>query len=72
MLFFFLRNRLYKKHNTGEVFALYLAFSGIFRFGIDFIRFYEDSANLWVNQVIALGTAVVGAIIFFRSRQKTN
>ena len=69
MLFLFLRNRLFKKHFTGEVFALYLIFSGLFRFGIDFLRFYEDGANLWVNQIIALGTAVAGVIIYVRSRR---
>lgn len=70
MLFFFLRDRLYKKHHTGDVFAFYLIFSGLFRFGIDFIRFYEDGANLWVNQIIALGTVLAGAIMYLTSRQK--
>jgi prolipoprotein diacylglyceryltransferase len=69
-LFFFLRARLYRPHKTGEIFSLYLIFSGVFRFSIDFIRFYEDSANFWINQIIALALVLIGSIIFVRSVQK--
>lgn len=70
LLFFFLKNILFKPHRRGEVFALYLIFSGGFRFGIDFIRYYEDSANFWINQIVAIGLAVVGVIIFVRASSK--
>ena len=66
-LFFFLTSRLYKSHKQGTIFALYLIFSGAFRFGIDFIRFYEDSANFWINQIMALGLVIVGLFIFSRA-----
>lgn len=69
-LFFFLRGRLYKPHKTGEIFSLYLIFSGIFRFSIDFIRYFEDSANFWINQIVALVLVVIGSVIFMRSFQK--
>jgi phosphatidylglycerol:prolipoprotein diacylglycerol transferase len=65
-LFLFLWRRLNKIHKTGEIFAQYLMFSGIFRFGVDFVRYYEDGANFWINQIIALATVIVGAIIFLR------
>ncbi len=71
-LFFFLWNMLYRPHKTGMIFALYLIFSGGFRFGIDHIRYYENSANFWINQVIALGLIAVGAIIFTRALHKRN
>lgn len=72
ILFFFLKKKLYKPHSTGEVFSLYLMFSGGFRFGIDFIRYYENSANLWINQIIALGIIIAGVIGFVKATQKKN
>lgn len=69
-LFFFLKVRLYKPHKTGEIFSLYLIFSGTFRFSIDFIRFYEDASNFWINQIIALVLVLIGSIIFARAVQK--
>ena len=68
LLFFFLWYRLKRPHKTGQIFALYLLCSGLFRFGIDFIRYYEDAGNLWINQIIALAVALVGAYIFVRAR----
>ena len=71
-LFFFLWNRLYRPHKTGTIFALYLIFSGGFRFGIDFIRYYENSANFWINQVISVGLIIVGAVVFVTSSHKKD
>jgi phosphatidylglycerol:prolipoprotein diacylglycerol transferase len=65
-LFFFLDNRLARPHRQGALLAQYLIFYGAFRFGIDFIRYYENSANYWINQLIALGLVVVGMVILFR------
>lgn len=72
LLFLFLWYKLKRSHNTGQVFALYLLLSGLFRFGIDFIRFYENAANLWINQLIALGVAVAGLILYFRGRSRAT
>ena len=69
-LFFFLNNRLYKPHRRGEIISLYLIFSGAFRFGIDFIRHYENSANFIINQVVALGLVIFGIIILIRAYRK--
>ena len=71
-LFFFLNDRLGKAHQRGAVFSQYLIFYGGFRFGIDFIRFYENSANFWINQVIALGLIAVGVAILRKSAKKVN
>jgi phosphatidylglycerol:prolipoprotein diacylglycerol transferase len=66
-LFFFLQKRLNVPHRRGDIFALYLIFSGGFRFGIDFIRFYENSANFIINQIVALGLVIVGGVILVRN-----
>jgi len=71
-LFFFLNNKLNKKHGRGEIFSFYLMFHGAFRFGVDFIRYSENNANFWINQIIALALIIVGAIIYIRSSQKKN
>jgi phosphatidylglycerol:prolipoprotein diacylglycerol transferase len=72
LLFLFLWRRMKRPHNTGQIFALYLFVSGIFRFGIDFIRFYEDAANLWINQLIALGIAGAGLVLYLRARPRAT
>ncbi len=70
-LFFFLHNRLIRSSRRGAVFAQFLIFYGGFRFGVDFVRFYENNANFWINQIIAIGLIVAGAIILFKpSRPK--
>jgi phosphatidylglycerol:prolipoprotein diacylglycerol transferase len=71
-LFFFLNNRLKKPGRLGSVFAQFLIFYGGFRFGIDFIRYYENSANFWINQIIAIGLIVVGAFILFRPARQQS
>jgi len=67
-LYLFLRSR--RKHYQGELFGLYLAVSGIYRLTIDFIRYYEDAANLWVNQLISIGVIAGGIAIYVISRRK--
>lgn len=66
LLFFFLQKRLFQRHRRGEVFSLYLIFSSVFRFGIDFIRYYENAANFLINQIISLALIVIGIIFFIR------
>ena len=68
-LFFFLNRKLNKPHKTGVVFALYLIFSGAFRFGVDFIRYYENIANFWINQVIAFVIVGIGIILYAKTTQ---
>jgi phosphatidylglycerol:prolipoprotein diacylglycerol transferase len=53
----------------GVLAAVLLIAYSLFRFGIDFVRYYENSANLWGNQVVALGLTVVGVallVLFLR------
>jgi len=69
-LFFFLNNRLGKSIRKGAIFSQFLIFYGGFRFGIDFIRYYENSANFWINQAIAIGLVVVGVILLLKRAEK--
>lgn len=71
-LFFFLWRKLYREHVLGEIFSLYLIFAGGFRFGIDFIRYYENNANLWINQIISLATIILGFVILVKSYKKKS
>ena len=71
-LFFYLNKKLAAPDRHGVVFAQFLIFYGLFRFGIDLIRYYENSANYWINQLVALGLILVGIVIIVRSRKKTS
>jgi phosphatidylglycerol:prolipoprotein diacylglycerol transferase len=71
-LFFFLNNRFGKSKRAGAVFAQFLIFYGVFRFGIDLIRYYENSANYWINQVIALGLIIAGLVMLVRPSNKPS
>jgi len=70
LLFFFLQKRLGRRHNRGALFAAYLVLSGLFRFGVDFIRHYENAANLLVNQFISGATVIAGIIMLVMVYQK--
>ncbi len=66
-LFLFLQRVLNKGYRRGVVFSLFLIFYGGFRFGIDFIRYYENLPNFIINQIISLMIAVVGTFLLFRT-----
>lgn len=63
LLFFYLGWRLKKRPRTGQVFGEFLIGYGAFRFLVDFVRYYENAANFWVNQSIALGVITAGIIV---------
>jgi phosphatidylglycerol:prolipoprotein diacylglycerol transferase len=71
-LFFYLNNWISRNHRMGAIFAQFLMFYGGFRFGIDFVRYYENSSNFWINQIIAIGLVVAGAITLLRSDLQKN
>ena len=57
----------------GQLFAIFLAGFGAFRFGVNLLRYYEDTLNLWTNNWIAIGLVIVGvglAIYFGRTQEK--
>lgn len=60
-----------RRLKDGVLFAIILILYSLFRFGIDFVRYYEDAANFWGNQVVALGLTAIGVVllvVFLRRR----
>jgi phosphatidylglycerol:prolipoprotein diacylglycerol transferase len=52
-----------RKLKDGALFAIILILYSLFRFGIDFVRYYENASNYWGNQVVALALALVGVVL---------
>ena len=48
---------------SGVLCGILLVAYSLFRFGIDFVRHYENAANLWGNQIVALGLTAVGLVL---------
>ena len=72
---FFIATRLERGHlKEGVLASLLLILYSVFRFLIDFVRYYENSANLWGNQIVALGLAVVGIalLVVFQRRRSSG
>jgi len=58
-----------RKLRPGVLSAIMLVIYSLFRFGIDFLRYYENTTNLWGNQIVALCLTAVGVtllILFLR------
>jgi phosphatidylglycerol:prolipoprotein diacylglycerol transferase len=52
-----------RRWRPGILFGVMLFLYAGFRFGIDFVRSYENSANLWSNQAISLGLCAIGLAV---------
>jgi phosphatidylglycerol:prolipoprotein diacylglycerol transferase len=52
-----------RRWRPGVLFGVMLTLYSLFRFLIDFVRYYENAANLWTNQYVALGLAVIGLVV---------
>jgi phosphatidylglycerol:prolipoprotein diacylglycerol transferase len=62
-----------RRWRPGVLFGVMIVLYAGFRFGIDFVRYYENAANFWINQSISLGLAAVGiAVAVFASRRMRN
>ncbi|MEO0072429.1 MAG: prolipoprotein diacylglyceryl transferase [candidate division WOR-3 bacterium] len=60
-----------KKLKSGVLFGIILSLYNLFRFLIDFIRYYENQENFLVNQIISLGLFILG-IIYTIIRHRTT
>jgi len=60
-----------RKWRSGMVFGVMLVLYSAFRFLIDFVRYYENAANLWTNQFIALGLTAIGVAVILIARRRT-
>jgi phosphatidylglycerol:prolipoprotein diacylglycerol transferase len=60
-----------RRLKDGVQFSVILILYSLFRFGIDFVRYYENRANFWGNQVVSLALAAVGGalLVFFLRRR---
>ncbi|MGQ9664674.1 MAG: prolipoprotein diacylglyceryl transferase [bacterium] len=71
LLFFLLQRMLHRPHAQGSIFAYFLIFYGGFRFGIDFIRYYENMGNFLINQLISIIIVITGIALLIKTK-KTN
>lgn len=65
-----------RRLKEGVLFAVLLILYAMFRFLVDFIRYYENAANLWGNQIVSLTLAAIGVVLLIlfqrRARQGSS
>lgn len=63
-----------RRLKDGVLFAILLILYAMYRFLVDFVRYYENDANLWGNQIVSLALAAVGLalLILFQRRGRHN
>jgi len=59
-----------RRWRPGMLFGVMLILYSAFRFLIDFVRYYENAANLWTNQLIALGLTAIGVAVVLIARRQ--
>lgn len=69
LLFFLLQRMLHRPHSRGSIFAYFLIFYGGFRFGVDFVRYYENISNLLINQLISIIIVIAGIFILIKTKR---
>lgn len=69
LLFFLLQIMLHRPHSRGSIFAYFLIFYGGFRFGVDFVRYYENISNLLINQLISIIIVIAGIFILIKTKR---
>lgn len=58
-----------KRLKAGVLFFVILALYSLYRFLIDFVRYYEDSGNFLINQAISLVLIIVALIMIWYLRK---
>ena len=62
-----------RKLKTGVLFFLIMTLYSTYRFLIDFVRYYEDQGNFWINQSISIGLIILSVImLFYVNRRKVR
>jgi phosphatidylglycerol:prolipoprotein diacylglycerol transferase len=51
---------------AGVIFSIFLFLYALFRFLIDFLRYYENKLNFWTNQTIAIILMLIALLIFIK------
>ncbi len=74
VIFLFLRHRLKARPRSGTVFYAFLIVYGLWRFAIDYLRYYEENMFLTVagvnvtwNQVVSICLIAIGAVLMVRA-----
>jgi phosphatidylglycerol:prolipoprotein diacylglycerol transferase len=72
VMFFFLRKLLRRGYPAGTVFFSFLTLYGLWRFGIDYLRYYEvgmylEPVHITWNQVVSLAMIASGLVFLVRS-----
>jgi phosphatidylglycerol:prolipoprotein diacylglycerol transferase len=60
------RRRLRLNLKDGSIFALTISLYALFRFLIDYLRYFENPLNFLTNQIISLAFILLGLGLFFR------
>jgi len=72
-LFFFALWLEKRKLKEGLLFFIVMALYSFYRLMIDFVRYYEDTGNFWINQAISIGLIGVSVLmIFYVNRRKVR
>jgi phosphatidylglycerol:prolipoprotein diacylglycerol transferase len=79
VIFLFLRRLLHSRHVPGTVFYAFLLAYGMWRFAIDFLRYYEPEMyfavgrlSLTYNQILSIGIALIGVFLLVRARRRVG
>jgi len=71
LLFFLLHNILKRKRFDGQVIAVYLMCEAVFRYAIEYVRYYETEMHLSIlgmeptwNQIVSIGLFILGLIFY--------
>ena len=75
-LFFVLRRVNRRPHNTGVTTAIFFMIEAVFRFVIEFVRYYETEMwfevgplKMTYNQLVAVGLFIIGVVFWWNSRR---
>jgi phosphatidylglycerol:prolipoprotein diacylglycerol transferase len=62
-----------RKLKDGAIFFIIMALYSLYRFLIDFVRYYEDTGNFLINQVISIVLIMVSvATAFYLAKRRIN
>ncbi len=79
LLFVFLHWRLHRKHFDGEIVAWLFMIEAVFRYAIEYVRYYENAMHFhflgmyptW-NQIISISLFVLGLVIYMIQRKRST
>ncbi len=61
-----------RRLKDGVLFSILLILYAMFRFLVDFVRYYENDANLWGNQIVSLVLAAGGVVLLILFQRESR